>query len=507
MPQFGAYVLRQLHRTEDALASYRQALALKRDFVDAHTAVCNQLRELGRVQEAIDAYRQLLRLRPDMAEAHGNLGGLLLDLGQLEEAMACYGEALRIKPDYAEAHHNRGIVLRLLRRADEAANSCRQALALNPALAAAWAVLGDIRADQGDFAQAEELYRRAVGIDPDLAEGWAGLAQLRKMTANDGWWQDAALRLASKPLEPRKESLLRYAIGKYFDDLGEFDQAFGHYRRANELGKQQRMPHDRDALTRSVDRAVSSYTPERLAAARESGVNSPLPVLVVGMPRSGTSLVEQILASHPAVIGAGELTFWNSLGASGPPFLGQAQVGAAARHAAAQQYLLLLQIQSAKAQRVVDKMPANFLQLGLIHAALPRARIIHVQRDPIDTCLSIYFQDLRTTLSYANDLGDLAHYYAEYRRLMEHWRSALPAHVMLDVRYEDLINDTETWSRKMLAFIGLHWDARCLQFHQTERDVLTASRWQVRQRISTSSIGRWRHYQEHVGELRVLTRE
>lgn len=500
------HTLQQLNRPEEALSSYRQALTLKHDFVEAHIGVCNAQRELGRFQKAIDGYRQLLGVRPDMAEAHGNLGSLLLDLGRLEEAVASYEEAVRIKPDYAEALHNRGIALRLLRRTSEAEDSCRQALAINPALAAAWAVLGDISADQGKFAQAEQLLRRAVGLDPDLPEGWSGLVQLRKMSADDSGWRDAALTLASKPLAPRKEALLRYAIGKYFDDLGEFDQAFAHYRRANELAKQHRAPHDREAVTHNVDRMLTSYDRERLAAATESGVNSALPVLVVGMPRSGTSLVEQILASHPAVVGAGELTFWNSIGTSGPPFLGQGGVGAAARRAAAQEYLLLLQIQSAKAQRIIDKMPANFLQLGLIHAALPGARIIHVQRDPIDTCLSIYFQDLRATLSYANDLGDLAHYYAEYLRLMRHWRSVLPAPAMLDVPYENLINDTETWSRKMLAFIGLHWDARCLQFYQTERDVLTASRWQVRQRISTSSIGRWRHYQAHVGELRVLMR-
>ena len=501
------HTLHQLHRTEDALSSYRQALTLKHDFVDAHIAICNAQRELGRFQKALEGYRQLLRVRPGMAEAHGNLGSLLLDLGRLEEAAASYEEALRLKPDYAEAYHNRGIALRLLRRTTEAEDSCRQALAINPALAAAWAVLGDISADQGKFAQAEELFRRAVELDPDLPEGWSGLAQLRKMTADDAWWRDAALRLASKPLASRKEGVLRYAIGKYFDDIGEFDQAFAHYRRANELGKQHRIAHDREAVRQSVDRMLASYDRERLAAARECGVNSALPVLVVGMPRSGTSLVEQILASHPSVIGAGELTFWNSVGVSGPPFLGEGEVGAAARRAAAQEYLLLLQIQSAKAQRIVDKMPANFLQLGLIHAALPGARIIHLQRDPIDTGLSIYFQDFSATLSYANDLGDIAHYYAEYLRLMEHWRSVLPGDAMLDVPYERLVDDPETWVRRMLAFVGLPWNSRCLEFYRTERDVLTASRWQVRQKMSASSIGRWRHYQAHLGELCALMRE
>jgi tetratricopeptide (TPR) repeat protein len=499
--------LRRLGQLDEALSSYRQALALRRDSVEAHAAVCTVLRELGRSQEAIAGYRQLLSLRPDLAEGHGNLGSLLLDAGQWEEAVASYGHALATKPDYAEAHHNRGIALRLLGRATEAEESCRQALALNPALAAAWAVLGDIRADQGDFGEAEALFRRAVTLDPDLAEGWAGLAQLRKMTPDDAEWRDAALRLASRNLSPRKEGLLRYALGKFFDDVGEFDQAFAHYRRANELGKLQRVPHNRGEVTRSIDRMLTGYDRVRLAQTRAFGVNSSLPVFVVGMPRSGTSLAEQILASHPAVFGAGELTFWNSIGASGPPFLGEGTVGAAALHAAAEDYLRLLRTRSAQAQRIIDKMPANFLQLGLIHAALPGARIIHLQRDPIDTCLSIYFQDFSAALSYANDLGDLAHYYAEYLRLMQHWRSVLPGEAMLDVPYESLVEDPEAWSRKMLAFIDLPWDPRCLEFYRTERSVLTASKWQVRQKISSSSIGRWRHYERHVGALRGLPQE
>ena len=499
--------LRRLGRLDEALSSYRQALALKRDSVEAQAAVCSVLRELGRLPEAIDGYRTLVSLRPDLAEGHGNLGSLLLDAGQWEEAVASYGHALATKPDYAEAHHNLGIALRLLGRAQEAEASCRQALALNPGLAAAWAVLGDIRADRGDFAGAEAQFRHAVTLDPDLAEGWAGLAQLRKMTTADAEWRDAALRLASGNLSPRKEGLLRYALGKFFDDVRDFDQAFAHYRRANELGKLRRLPHDRDQVTRSIDRMLTDYDRARLVRSRAFGVSSPLPVFVVGMPRSGTSLAEQILASHPAVFGAGELTFWNSVGASGPPFLGEGTAGAATLHAAAENYLRLLRTRSAQAHRIIDKMPANFLQLGLIHAALPGARIIHLQRDPIDTCLSIYFQDFSATLSYANDLGDLAHYYAEYLRLMQHWRSVLPGAAMLDVPYENLVADPEAWGRKMLAFIDLPWDPRCLEFYRTERSVLTASKWQVRQRISTSSIGRWRHYQEHLGELRALTRE
>ena len=212
--------------------------------------------------------------------------------------------------------------------------------------------------------------------------------------------------------------------------------------------------------------------------------------------RSGTSLAEQILASHPAVFGAGELTFWGR--ASAIDLSDAALVGLS------DGYLQLLRHLSADALKVVDKFPTNFLTLGLIHAALPQARIIHMHRNAIDTCLSIYFQHFEAANSYANDLDDLAHYYRQYRRIMQHWRSVLPPSVLLEVPYEGLVTDLQAWTRKMLDFISLPWDPRCLDFHRTERPVVTASRWQVRQRISTASVERWRNYQEFVGPLKSL---
>jgi hypothetical protein len=222
-------------------------------------------------------------------------------------------------------------------------------------------------------------------------------------------------------------------------------------------------------------------------------MQSPRPVFIVGMPRSGTSLAEQILASHPSVFGAGELPFWTDAAAAYAAATGEDMQNLAAT--LGKDYLRRLDELSTDALRVVDKMPANFLHLGLIHDALPHARIIHLQRNPRDTCLSIYFQHFKTGLDYANDLEDLTNYYLEYLRLMEHWHDVLPESVLLDVPYEGLVGTQETWSRRMLEFIGLPWDAACLDFHRTERRVMTASKWQVRQKISSASVGRWRHYQ------------
>jgi hypothetical protein len=260
-----------------------------------------------------------------------------------------------------------------------------------------------------------------------------------------------------------------------------------------------------------VDAAIARFTPAAIASLQSQGNDSERPLFVVGMPRSGTTLVEQILASHESVHGAGELTFWQAAAstlqvaertadrrpADGP--------GAAERLAdIARDYLDHVRSLGGTAARVIDKMPANFLHLGLIHSAFPRARIIHLRRDPRDTCLSIYFQHFAAIHPYATDLADLAHYYGEYARLMAHWRRVLPAETLLEVPYEQLIADQEHWSRRIVAFVGLPWNPSCLEFHATPRVVITMSKWQVRQKIHSASAGRWRHYEPFLGPLRDL---
>jgi hypothetical protein len=254
-------------------------------------------------------------------------------------------------------------------------------------------------------------------------------------------------------------------------------------------------------LTQVVDGITQSYNAIWLRETRINAHESARPVFIVGMLRSGTTLAEQILASHPDVFAAGELTYWNTASAAYRPSALDAPASGTLLHKLADDYLRLLQDLSDDTLRVVDKMPTNFAFLGLIHAALPNARIIHMRRNPIDTCLSIYFQDFEAAVSYANDLEDLAHYYAEYLRLMKHWRLILPKDAILDVSYEGLVNDQEAWSRRMLEFIGLPWDPRCLDFHETHRTVITASKWQVRQKITGASVLRWRNYEKFLGPL------
>ncbi len=503
---------------QEAQASYARALAIRPEFAEAHLNLSDVLLELGQPKDAIVSCRRALELSPMLAGAHQKLGmahviqgNVLRGIGRLDEAAAQYRQALLIVPHFVAAHVQLGTVLRLQRRSVECEASCHAALLLDSRSTAALAVLAELRADSGRFAEAEELYKRVIAIDPGSWEALAGLAHLRRMTAADRAWLTAAQPLAEQQLLPHAEMALRYAMGKYFDDLGDFDNAFPNYQRANDLAKRCGPQFDRAFMSRNIDLIIRTLDQSWINHVRRSASVSTRPVFIVGMLRSGTTLAEQILASHPAVFGAGELAFWGT--AASAALADVAAAGAAAAKGIiddaglaglGHDYLQLLQNLSADAQRVVDKFPTNFLFLGLIHAALPHARIIHMRRNAIDTCLSIYFQRFEAANAYAKDFEDLSYYYREYRRVMQHWRSVLPADALLEVPYEGLVEEPALWSRKMFDFIELPWDSRCLNFHQTERTVVTASRWQVRQKISASSIERWRNYEKFLRPIRSL---
>jgi tetratricopeptide (TPR) repeat protein len=502
-------LLLQLGKFDDAALHCRRALKIRPDYAEAHHCLGNALLKLARVDDAIVSLRRAVTISPEFAEAHMTLGHAWRSIGRLDAAVAGYRAALLIKPDLVAAHIALGTALRLQRRDAESQASCRNALEIEPHSTAALAVLADLHADAGRFTEAEELFQRIISIDPESCEALSGLARLRRMTPADGAWLIAAQRLAGQRLPPQRELPLRFAIGKYFDDVKDFENAFVNYRLANELAERSGPRHDREKLSRTIDLIIRSHDRSWIDRLRGGANESTRPVFIVGMLRSGTTLAEQILASHAQVFGAGELMFWGDFSAAA--VAGAAAVNApridiseAALSGASHDYLALLLQLSADAARVVDKFPTNFMLLGLIHAALPRARIIHMRRNPIDTCLSIYFQHFEAANTHANDLEDLAHYYREYRRLMQHWRTVLPAAAMLEVPYEGLVLDLTAWSRRMLDFVELPWDARCLQFDQTSRTVVTASRWQVRQKISTSSVDRWRNYERFVGPLKSL---
>ena len=496
--------LAALGRHAEAAASYREAVQLDPGNVEALDNLGNVLRDMGDRRGAVPLYRQAIERNPQRPESHCNLGNVLFEMRQVEQAVASYRAALAIRPDYAPAHLGLAFALRQQRLPAQAEASCRAALAANPNYVEAIAFLGELHTDRGQFAEAQRLFQRAIEINPSFSFAYTSIATHRKMTREDTQWLQGAQALLSRPQPLGHEISLRYALGKYFDDVRQYDDAFAQYRQANELTRRFGVRYDRAALTRRLDKIISRFARGAAGAFQAVACGSDIPVLIVGMPRSGTSLAEQILASHPAVFGAGEVNFWH---AGYDAFRDAERTGKDGRSLIpdlTRDYLQQLTAGSGGAARVVDKMPANFMYAGLIHAAFPRVRIIHMRRNPIDTCLSIYFQNFFNIGPYANDLDDLAHYYGEYVRITDHWRAVLPESALLEVSYEGLIAAQESWTRRILDFVGLPWDPKCLDFQQTDRVVITASRWQVRQKMNSASAGRWRHYEKHVGPLRHL---
>jgi tetratricopeptide (TPR) repeat protein len=491
---------------EQAVASFRTALQLSPNYLDALMNLGNVLRESGARREALVTYGRAIEIDPNSAEGYCNLGTTLFDLRNFDAAAANFRRALALLPNYAPAHFGLGGALRLQRRPAEAHAACLAALAIDPDYPQALALLGELHADEGRFMEAEKLFQRAIAAKPDFAFGIVSIAASRKMTCGDGVWLQSAERLLAARPPPADAIHLRFALGKYFDDIQEHARAFNHYREANELSKRFGSKYPRETLTARIDGIMQRFDANFLDRQRDFASSSELPICIVGMPRSGTSLAEQILASHPDACGAGEVTYWDGAFAAFHDATLSGKTEAEIFPELARLYLERLTALGGAATRVVDKMPANFLYAGLIHAVLPRARIIHMQRHPIDTCLSIYFQNFPNMGHFANDLDDLAFYYDEYLRVTAHWRAVLPATSFLEVPYEGLVEDQEGWTRRMLEFVGLPWDARCLDFHRTERVVVTASRWQVRQKMTSSSAGRWRHYQDFIKPLERLAR-
>ena len=499
-----------LGRYEEALRSCKQAVNLAADSPQAHNSLGNVLARLGQFDAAIASFRRCIALQPEFAEAHANLANAIRSTGRLEEAAQEYRLAVRLKPDFIEAHAELATSLRLLRSTAAAEAVCHQALQIAPRAAGLLVVLAELRSDVGQFEAAQSYFERALAADPHSVEALAGIARVRRMSGADSVWLRYARSLEQTGLSPRREMILRYAMGKYYDDVADFPAAFANYQRANLLAKQSAPKHDRAHLQRAIDWLIRSQDAHWLRGRSSAAPRSGRPVFIVGMLRSGTSLTEQILASHPDVFGAGELSFWSTRLAAMLPVVPDDSSSAPGIHelaSAGWDYLDHLQRMNAEAARVIDKLPTNFLAAGLISAALPGARIIHMQRDPIDTCLSIYFQHFEAVNTYTHDLEDLAHYYRQYRRLIHHWRAVLPREAILEVPYEGLVADPEGWTHRLLEFIDLPWDARCLDFQRTQRAVVTASKWQVRQPISADSIGRWRRYEKFIDPLISLAAE
>lgn len=484
-----------------ALECYEEVLRFDPRDAYALNGAGSALAQLSRYPEAEQHVRRAIGVRESLPAAHFNLASVLQATGRYAESEQPLRRALKLKPDYLEARVSLGGTLLLTNRLSEARETYEKVLRAAPRNPLALVGVAQIDLLEGRFAEAEAQFRAALEITPDAPHAVAALARLRRQTSADSAWLKRAEALADSGVQPFDEATLRYAIGKYYDDVADYPAAFRAFRRANELQKLSATTYRREVHAQYIDDLMRVYTREALSGARDGASDSERPIFVVGMPRSGTSLVEQILASHPAAAGAGELEFWTTIVHRRETAVRQALPDMPTRKRLARDYLQVLQTHSSDALRVVDKAPINSDFLGLLHSVFPRARIIWLRRDPIDTCLSCYFQSFSPVMNYAMDLTDLASFYREHHRLMAHWRAVLPQGTLLEVPYAELVADQETWTRRILEFVGLPWDARCMEFHTTTRAVTSASTWQVRQRIYKTSVERWRNYEKFIQPL------
>ena len=496
--------LRNLGRQEDAVTHYGQALAIRPNYAEAHYNLGNALQELGRHEEAIACYERAVSIRRDFAEAYNNLGNALHNLGRHAEAMAHIEQALALEPELAEAHSNRGNVLQELSRHDEAIASYEQALTLKPDFAEAHYNLGISLQDLGRQEDAIASYERALALKPDHAEARRSLTLIKPSPDQVPLLEQ---RLTDPSTSEEDAIHIHFALGDLLDQANSYTDAFEHFQKANTL-KRNTINYDIRGHTAFVDRLIKTYTKSFFETNTARGSDSELPVFIVGLPRSGTTLVEQIVSSHPQVFGAGELGSLMSIeegiakeietSRPYPEGISSCKDSVAAEFST--RYLRELREYSRAAIRISDKMPSNFLRIGLIKTLLPKARIIHCKRNALDTCTSIFLNYLVKGHDYSFDLEELGEYYLDYERLMRHWRGVL-ADEIFEVQYEELVTDQEPVSRQLIEHVGLEWDDACLDFHENKRAVKTASNLQVRKPIYKDSINRWRRYEKQLAPL------
>jgi tetratricopeptide (TPR) repeat protein len=500
----------EMGRPQEGEASLRRAIALKPDYAQAYYNLGNTLAAQAKLDEAVAVYRHGIALAPNVANGHNNLGTALERQGKLDEAAAAFRRALELEPQHPSALYNLGNILKNKADYEEAIAHYRKSLAGRPEFADAWNNMGAVLAERGDLDEARSAYQKAVEVEPTRAAYHRNLANAKRFEPDDP--QLAVMEALSRNLAtvPERERVdLPFALGKAYADLKQHERSFRCLLAGNALKRSQIAYNEADAL-QYMQRIRTVFDAELLRAKAGHGDPAPTPVFIVGMPRSGTTLIEQIIASHPQAVGAGELFDLDNIvqglaGRNGVAFRFPEVVATMSGEELRQvgtRYVAATRAHGPSAERIADKMPWNFHFAGLIHLALPNARIIHARRDPVDTCLScfsILFEGDGNPYTY--DLGELGRFYRGYDSLMAYWRAVLPPGVMIEVQYEEVVDDLETQARQIIAHCGLEWDEACLAFHKTRRPVRTSSVAQVRQPIYQSSVGRWRPYREQLRPL------
>jgi len=492
----------EVDRIEDAIAALLKAVDSDPGYIDAFFRLGIALEKKGDIRGAIVAYDRATELQPSLTEAWFRAGDLVHTLGHRDEAIGCFRRAVATGGNSGFGRLAKARALLTEDRNQEAELVLRKTVAHDPANAMAHDLLGNLLSEFGRFDEARECFQRAIAIAPLLSGSYYELSRCRPVTSDDGLLQQMEAALETPRLEAAQRQRIHLAIGKAAQDIGDYALAMQNFDAADAV-RRDLASFDSTAFTREVDRLIERCTPEFIACASELGSSDAKPVLIIGMPRSGTTLVEQIISMHPEVGAGGELNFWNergatwhSDGASGneKPFLTEATAD----------YLNTLREIARKASRVTDKMPFNFLWAGLIHLAFPHATIIHCRRVAVDTALSIHQTYFHPSLAFPTGGLELVEYFRNYQRLIEHWRKVLPADRFIEIDYEELTSAPEPVIRRIIAACGLSWNGACLRPESNTRAVKTPSKWQTRQPIYRTSVARWRRYEPWLGLLRPL---
>ncbi len=499
--------LQSLERLDEAIEAYKVTLDRDPHHVEAAYNIGVTLRDAKKPEIALKALQKTILLKPDHAEAYEALAPVMEDLGWREDALEIYRRAIELQPDKVSLITAYSLALMTSNKVEEAEAVLKPLLEKYPEAPGLQAQFASVRLFQGDRKTAAEIAGGIVEKFPKTAGAHYTLAQSERDGDHQARIAQIDEVLAEGVEEKEAESALEFALATRYEALKQHEEAFGHYIRANarkrEALEDRGVVYNRETEEARTDAMMKVYPGPEIFEG-PTGSDSEMPVFIIGMPRSGTTLTEQILASHPQMAGAGELTAMgnavkrmrDTLGYPGNPPTEKALKNVA------QLYLQRLREVDADALRVTDKMPGNFNHLGLIIRIFPKARIIHCRRNPIDNCLSCFIQNFGAEgLAWSFDLEDAAHQYREYHRLMAHWREILPPGRMLEIDYEDTVADLEGQARKLVDFVGMEWNDSCLSFHENKRAVITASHDQVRQPIYNTSVGRWKKYGPRVTPL------
>ncbi|RWA90906.1 MAG: sulfotransferase family protein [Mesorhizobium sp.] len=505
--QFLGLLLHQTGRSEEGLELIEQSVTLQPRNADFLNNMGTVMRDLGRVAAAVDFFRGAVDIKPDQLAARDNLGSSLKQLGQFDAAEEIFRGTIGRNPFHVRARIGLAETLQEAGRLDEAIKLFRESLSIPPKDAELLYGLGVAMMEKGKLDEAADLARQAVAVVPGMAKAWLLLTQVKRQTERDKELAGMEAEHAKAPQGSLARMQLSFGLGKVNDDLKDYGRAFDYFAEGNAI-RRQGIDYDPVRTRGEFEAMKAAFDKTFFEKHRTSDISADTPIFVVGMPRSGTTLVEQIIASHPQVYGAGELNILKTaVGKQFPMSMpggfpaGIADTPDKAFAEAGQAYLDMLHSRYPGYRHVTDKMPGNFMLVGFLHMMLPKAKIVHCARDAAATCLSIFKVHFRgDSHRYGYDLGELADFHNLYTDIMAHWHKVLPG-VVHDVRYEDFVADQEGQTRALMAHLGLPWDDKVLSFHETDRPVRTASAAQVRQPMYQGSVDLWKRYGDRLKPL------